>query len=180
MIPAINVPKKTKSSYPLDKSEAKRHLRVDDNWHDDDDYISNLIKAATQKAEQYIGKDIAETVNVQEYYDWAGSSIQIPEGNFISFTSAITDASVALTIDETQVFYNSFYIEFTTSYSADPLTVTYKTGFEEGDCPILIKQAILVKIGDLYDVDRQSYTEGSLKPNKAFESLLDSFRLVRF
>ena len=100
--------------------------------------------------------------------------------NFISFTSAITDASTALTVSETHIQYNYFYVVFSESTSADPLTITFKTGFEEGNCPALIKQAVLLEVANLYDVDRLSYAPGSVKETKAFERLLDSFRLIFF
>ena len=174
------VPIKTKLTWPVSLSEAKRHLRVYDEEREDDNYIQDLIYAATAKAEQYIGKDIAETNNTQQIYDYIDDSLYIKEGNFISFTQAVTDASALCTVDHVDTFYNYTYVEFTNSYDSDPLTITYKTGFNEGECPALIKQAILIKIADLYDVDRQSYLMGSLKENKAFEALLNSFQQVIF
>jgi len=176
----MSIPKKTKTLYPLSLSEAKRHLRVEEDWHEDDDYIGNLIKAATQKAEQYIGKDIALTNNVQTIRDYFGLELFIDEGNFVSFTSAVTDASISLTVSEVEIGYNFAEIEFAESVSSEVLTLNYVTGYEEGQCPEVIKQAILVKIGDLYDIDRQSYTIGAIKESKAFQALLDSFRYISF
>ena len=176
----MSTPLKTKDSYPVSLSEAKRHLRVEDDWHEDDDYIENLIKVATAKAEQWIGKDIAETTNSQNFYDFNGSALNIPEGNFDSFIQATTDASVLVEIDHTDIFYNYAYVEFSTSVTADPLTITYRTGFDEGECPLLIKQAILIKIGDLYDIERQSYSMGNIRENNAFGNLLDSYRYITF
>lgn len=174
----MSIPVKVKSSWPLSLDEAKRHLRIEEEFHEDDDYISNLIQAATQKAEQYIGKDIAETTNTQQIFDWCGNELWLDEGNWLGFTSAITDSSVALTVNHIDINYNGVYIEFNEGLSADPLTLVYKTGYAEGNCPALIKQAALVKIKDLYDYQRQSFSNE--RENKAFESLMDSFRLVRF
>lgn len=171
---------KTKTLYPLSLSEAKRHLRVEEDWHEDDDYISNLIKAATQKAEQYIGKDIALTNNVQTIKNFYGTELFIDEGNFVSFTSAVTDASISLTVSEVEIGYNWAEVTFDQSVSSCTLNLNYLTGYQEALCPEVVKQAILVKIGDLYDIDRQSYTIGSIKENKAFEALLDSFRYISF
>jgi len=176
----MSIPIKTKISYPVSLSEAKRHLRVEDDWHEDDDYIGNLIQAATSKAEQYIGKDVAETTNSQSLYDYSGSYLKLAEGNFESFTQAVTDTSTLVEVDHTEVFYNYAYIEFDESVTADPLVICYNTGYNEGECPAIIKQAVLIKIGDLYDQQRQSYDIGNLKPNKAFESLLDSYRQIIF
>jgi len=176
----MSIATKTRSSWPVSLSEAKRHLRIEDDFHEDDDYVQNLIYAATQKAEQWIGKDISETTNVQLIYDFSGSSIKITEGNFDSFTQGVTDGSTLLSVDYTEVFYNYANVYFNNSYSADPLTLTYKTGYEEEEVPAIIKQAILVKIGDLYDIERQSYVMGSIRENKAFEHLLDSYRYIQF
>ena len=179
----MSIPIKTKVSYPVSLSEAKRHLRVEDDWHEDDDYIQNLVYASTSKAEQYIGKDIAETSNVQNFYDVTGDSVRIEEGNFLSFTDASTAGGSSLTVGHTDIFYNYTNVEFTSSFTANDdtaFTISYKTGFDDGECPFLIQQAILVKIGDLYDIERQSYLMGSIRENKAFEHLLDSFRYIQF
>ena len=176
----MSIPIKTKVSYPVSLSEAKRHLRVEDDWHEDDDYIQNLVYAATAKAEQYIGKDIAETTNTQSIYDFSGDSIQVSEGNFESFTQAVDDTSTLVSVDYTDVFYNHANVYFDNSSTSDPLVISYVTGFDDGECPPLIKQAVLIKIGDLYDIERQSYLMGSIRENKAFESLLDSFRYITF
>ena len=176
----MSIPVKTKLNWPVSLDEAKRHLRVDSDYHDDDDYIQELIYAATAKAEQYIGKDISETTNVLTIYDWIGPYLELDEGNYLSFTSAITDTSTAMTVKETEIDYNEVCIEFNEALSADPLTATYKTGFSEGTCPALIKQAVLLEVANLYDVDRLSYSNGSLKETKAFERLLDSFRYITF
>jgi len=173
---SVSIPAKTKTYYPLSLSEAKRHLRIEEDYNEDDDYISNLIIAATAKAEQYIGKDIATTSNVVTIYDFNSSYIEITGGFFIAGDPSLSSGTIDYKVEK----YNSLNIYLTEGISADPLTITYSTGFAQGECPILISQAILIKIADLYDTDRQSYQFGGLKTNKAFESLLDSFRLIQF
>ena len=42
---------KTKVSFPVSLDEAKRHLRVDETFEIDDDFIQGLIFAATLRAE---------------------------------------------------------------------------------------------------------------------------------
>jgi len=172
-------PTKTKTNYPVSLDEAKRHLRIDDNWDKDDDYIRNLIKAATHKCEEYIGKDIAETDNVLKIWNFIGSELWVEEGNFLSLTSVkADDNSTNISVNKTQVYYNRFYLELTESQDQDPLYVYYKTGYIPENVPALIKQAVLVKIGDLYDVERQSYSNE--KENYAYQRLLDSFKLILY
>lgn len=172
-------PIKTKSYYPVSLDEAKRHLRIDDSWDRDDDYIRNLIYAATQKCEEYIGKDIAKTTNVWKIWDFMGGDFYIDEGNFISLDSVKADNdSTSLSVKETWVSYNRVYVALDNTADEDPLYVRYTTGFEPGGVPALMKQAVLVKIGDLYDIERQSYSD--YKENHAYERLLDSYKLILY
>jgi len=174
-------PTKTKTNYPVSLAEAKRHLRIDDSWDKDNDYIRNCIWAATQKCEEYIGKDIAETSNVWKIYDFVGSAFYIQEGNWRSLTSVQqSDASTSITVDHTEVGYNRVYVELSDSQDQDPLYVNYKTGYAVGEVPALMKQAVLVKIGDLYDNERGSYLAGSYKETNAYQRLLDSYKLVMY
>lgn len=172
-------PTKTKLNYPVSLDEAKRHLRIDDSWDKDNDYIRNLIYAATEKCEQYIGKDISETENVLKIWDFIGSDFYVEEGNFLELTSVqASDASTSLSVEETQVYYNRFYVELTSYTNQDPLYVNYKTGYEPGSVPSIIKQAVLVKIGDFYDNERSSYNKD--RDNRTFERLLDSFKIILY
>lgn len=171
---------KTKLYYPVTLEEAKRHLRVDDTFVLDDDYITALIQAATKKAEEYIGKDIALTNNVLLLDNYSGDTLFYEEGFFNSLTSVVTDSSSLVVPSKTRKYLNAFYLEFTNYMDADPLTVTFKTGFTQGECPLDIKQAILIKIGDLYDGERSSYTFTSSRDTKAFERMLDSYKILIF
>jgi len=174
-------PIKTKSYYPVSLDEAKRHLRVDQEWSKDDDYIRGLIEAATQKCEEYIGKDIALTSNVLAIYDFVGPDLYLEEGNFISLDSVKqSDASTSISVDHTEILYNRVYIELSSHADQDPLYLYYTTGFAAGACPALIKQAVLVKIADLYDDQRSSYSNGTSKNENAYERLLDSFKLILY
>ncbi len=78
---------KTKSVYHVTLEEAKSHLRLDEDFTQDDKYIRNLIQAATNIAENEIQKDIAKTTNVLTRIDFAGDVIRVNEGNLITITS---------------------------------------------------------------------------------------------
>ena len=172
-------PVKTKTIYPVSVDEAKRALRVDADFDLDNDYIRNLIYAATQKAEEYIGKDIALTSNVLKIWNFSGDDIVLEEGNFNSLTSVQqSDASTSISVSEIRNFYNYTLIELEDSAEEDPLYVNYVTGFSANECPALIKQAILVKVGDLYDEERSSYN--NIKNTGAWERLLDSYKIVLY
>jgi len=173
----MSIAVKTRSSWPVSISEAKRHLRVDEDFHDDDDYIQNLVYAATERAQNWIGKDIAETVNVQELFDWTGQYLTVQEGNFISYTQGIIeDSSTLVTAVDTQIYYNYAYIKLSQSVSTDeftPFIVTYKTGYEEQQVPVVIKQAIQIMIGGMYDGDEERVA-------KTWQNMLNAYRKMIF
>lgn len=165
---------KTKSEYPVNIEEAKRHIRLDLDFTDDDDYIETLISVATLEAEKTVGFDIAKTNNVYKKYDFSGEIITIKEGN-VNLDSSIVvqdENDVSYSIRQSENFYHYFTLELTNSITADPLTVIYQTGYD-GDCPLDIKQAILIKVADLYDTERNSWHLGNLKNDKVFERMLD-------
>jgi len=185
---------KTKISYPLSLSEVKRHLRLDNDFVDDDDYIMTLINAGTQIAENYIGKDIALTSNTLRIDNFGtflannqsvnitagfnGDYIKIFDGNFLSVTSVLDGNSNPIgTIAQTSKHEDYFLIEWVQSITGDPITINYLTGFNDTiTIPEVIKQAILVKISDLYDSERSSYNFNSSKKGDVFENLLNFYK----
>jgi hypothetical protein len=172
---------KSKSVYPVSLLEAKRHIRLDADFIDDDDYIESLIEVATAMAENYINKDIAKTTNTLEIYDFDTDSVTIYEGNFISVIDVVdaNDASIG-TVDATYSYFNSFKIDWTNNLSSDPLKITFYTGYNENEAPKIIKQAILIKIADLYDSARSDYNWNGMQDNKVFESILNYYIAQRF
>ena len=176
----LNQITKTKLYYPITLTEAKRHLRIDEDFNQDDDYISGLIVAATRKAEEFIGKDIAYTNNVIPFDNFMSDQIVYDEGNLNSVTSIVTDSSVLITPNKVRTYRNVFYIELPTWIDSNPLTLTFKTGFNVGQIPLDIKQSILIKIADLYDGERSSYTFTSSRDTKAFERMLESYKILIF
>jgi hypothetical protein len=172
---------KTKLVYPVTLCEAKRHLRIHNDFKDDDDYISDLIKAATTLAENYINKDIAKTSNVLRINEFYSDSIKIYEGNFLSLTSVLNASSVAVgTVVQTSKHFDYFSIEWTAYIDSDPLTINFNTGYEEDECPELIKSAILIKIGDLYDNSRSSWIYSGMMDSKTFETIMNYYVAARF
>ena len=178
-IPSSTKPTKTKTIYPLTKDEAKRHLRIDLDFKDDDAYILSLIKASTQYAEQYIGKDIAYTSSVQEIYDFIGDELFLNEGNFIEISSIVDENSTSYTTSEERELYNSIYVKLSSTVDADPLTITYITGFAEGTTPEIIKQAILIDVANLYDRDRTSDNSKRAGGGRdVVHRLLDAYKII--
>jgi hypothetical protein len=172
---------KTKSIYPISLTEVKRHLRIDNDFTDDDDYIEGLILAATEMAENYIGKDIAYTSTVVRIDDFNGDWIRINDGNFISIVSVLNSLDSAIgTIHQTSKHSDFFQIQWTETLESDPLKITYLSGYNVNETPALIKQAILIKIADLYDSARSDFNWNGMQDNKVFENILNFYKIILF
>lgn len=167
------------NNYPVTVAEAKRHCHVDKDWVDEDDYIDQLIRSCTKEAEGFLGKDIAYTLVDVSIYDFSGSEIEIWEGNYNSLVSIVTDTSVSITPYRTFPYYNKIYFELPSSYSSDPLSVKFYTGWQQPNCPENIKLAILLRVKDYFDVRRSSETSFQVYNTQAFERLLAPYRNSR-
>jgi hypothetical protein len=172
---------KTREIYPVSLCEIKRHLRIDNDFTDDDDYLIQIRNSAVQLAENYLNKAICKTSNELRIDEFNSDTIKIYEGNFLSMISVLNASSVAITTTyTTNSHYNFFTIEWTSSVCSDPIYLNFYTGYEEDACPELIKQAILIKIGDFYDSQRADVAWSGLTNQRVFESILDGFTAVRF
>ena len=168
---------KVRISYPIALNQAKRHLRIDNDFNEDDDYIQSVIKAATGYCENYIGRDISYTRNTLVLRDYTGSSLRLNEGGVIAVESA-TGPSTTYTVSDTTIYEMWSLVEFSESFTADPLTMTFTTGYNN-DCPEDIQFAILAKVGDIYDMERNSYSY-SAKRSNVIEMSLDSYKMIYF
>lgn len=169
---------KTRTVYHVDLEEAKNHLRVDADFLDDDELINEMIEAAHEIAENFIEKQIALTTCVMTLNDFSGSVISVPEGNFISLTSVVDGDSIEYTKDFINIYDDHFDIHLDESINVDQVIVTFEAGFEEDSCPAAIKTAIKIKVADLYDTERGSYTL-ALQNNKTFEVILVNYKPFR-
>lgn len=50
--------------------------------------------------------------------------------------------------------------------------------FTDSSCPYMVKQAVLICAGDLYDVERSSYTLGSIKRGDVIQRLLFPYKKI--
>ena len=166
---------RTRLFYPLTLLEIKRHLRIDNDFEDDDDYLMGLAETATVMAENYIDKPISKTQVDLRVDDFNGDWIRVNEGNFIS----IIDISTG-TIKQTSKHDDFFQIDFTDYIEVDPLKLSYYAGYLEDQTPAIIKQAILIQIATLYDSGRSDFNWGGMQNNKVFENILNYYKNVRF
>ena len=155
--------------------QAKKQLNVDEEYTADDTHIVSLIHAATGAAEAYTASDVAITKNTLEYIKYEGELLLIDEAPFHSMVEITADGNVIDPADyEIQIKHTEFVIKFSEKQRCeDRLIVTFLTGWRADDAPPEIVAAILVKVNDLYDVERTSYTINQFKDNKTFERLLN-------
>jgi len=172
----VNKVIKEKEGSVVTLQQAKQQLNVEEDFVDDNEHILFLIESATGAAEDYTGTDISLTLNTLEYIDYRGDALLITEHPFRSVVSIIAvkeGIEIPVTEYEVQTRYTEFLIRFTETVDADKLIVRFETGYDIDEAPYQVVNAILVKITDLYDMERTSYTSGiNFRDNKTFERLL--------
>lgn len=165
-------------------AEAKTHARVATAFTADDAYLTSLITVATDMAEKYIQNHIALTDLTGIRKDFSGKEFTVFEGNFKAVTSlTYTDnngATVTLAAADYEVEAEEFYFRvfLNQAITTKNLTIVFTAGFDATTIIPVIKQAILIKLVDLYDIERASYTSGSFQLNKAYESLLNYHKKI--
>jgi len=161
------------STYPVSLTETKSHLKVDTSA--DDTYITSIIKAATQLSEEYTNRFFIDTVIEQTCSDFAQLQTL-----FKSKVSAVAHVkyydsdnslqTLSATVYDTQLNYEPSQIQladdqsfpsFTTRNDAVVARYTVGYGSAESDVPEIIKQAILLTIGNFYQ-NRNSVVIGRI------------------
>ncbi len=177
---------------PISQSELKTHLRVDHT--DEDTYITGIITAARQVAENYCERSFITQTWKLYGSEWP-SIIEIPRGKTIAVTSIKYSATTLLdtTISsgdynvssETDIarikpddewpdteddFVNSWEVEYTAGYGA------------AGTVPDAIKQAIYIIASDMYEARKTHSPTRAVtvqymgKP--IWQYLLDQYRII--
>jgi uncharacterized phiE125 gp8 family phage protein len=178
------------SAYPVSLTEAKSHLKVDTTA--DDTYITSIIKAATQLSEEYTNRFFIDTV-IEQY----ASSFADLQTLFKSKVSAVayvkyydSDNSLqtlSATVYNTQLNYEPSQIQLADNQSFPKITsrndavlARYTVGYgsSASDVPEIIKQAILLTIGNFYQ-NRNSVVVGRIATELPLNVkwLLDTYKV---
>jgi len=178
------------TSYPVSLTEAKSHLKVDTTA--DDTYITSIIKAATQLSEEYTNRFFIDTVIDQTCSDFAQLQTL-----FKSKVSAVAHVkyydsdnslqTLSATIYDTQLQYEPSEIQLTDGQSFptitkrnDAVVARYTVGYGSAasDVPEIIKQAILLTIGNFYQ-NRNSVVIGRIATELPMNVkwLLDTYKV---
>jgi uncharacterized phiE125 gp8 family phage protein len=178
------------STYPVSLTEAKSHLKVDTTA--DDTYITSIIKAATQLSEEYTNRLFIDTVIDQTCSDFAQLQTL-----FKSKVSAVAHVkyydsdnslqTLSATVYDTQLNYEPSQIQLAENQSFptitkrnDAVVARYTVGYGSAasDVPEIIKQAILLTIGNFYQ-NRNSVVIGRIATELPMNVkwLLDTYKV---
>lgn len=177
------------STYPVSLTEAKLHLKVDITT--DDTLITNLIVAATQVSEEYTNRFFINTVVNQTCSDFKELSEL-----FKSKVSAVTHVKYYDSDNAQQVWASSNYVvnkEYepcqinlvvdksfpNIADRIDAVECRYTVGYgTASDVPDVIKQAILLTLGNWYE-NRMSVITGRTTTEMPMSAkfLLDTYKV---
>lgn len=178
------------STYPVSLTEAKSHLKVDTNA--DDTLITNLIIAATQISEEYTNRFFIETVVNQTSTSFNGLNEL-----FKSKVRSVTHIKYYDSDNTQQTWASSNYVvnnEFepcqinlvvgeslpSIAQRVDAVECRYTVGYGSAasDVPDVIKQAILLTLGNWYE-NRMSVVIGRISTElpQSAKWLLDTYKV---
>jgi uncharacterized phiE125 gp8 family phage protein len=165
-------------------AEAKAHLRID---HDDEDsYISTLIDAAYDFAENYTGRKIRDQ-EVSESLDDFKEEIELKYNPVQSITSITYYDSNDTQQSQTDYFLDTKELRAilkpdyddswpSTNCDYENVVITYQVGYST--IPDAVNQAVLLIIGSLYD-QRENHIGTTInKIPVSAEYLLSPYRIV--
>jgi len=177
------------STYPVSLTEAKLHLKVDITT--DDALITNLIVAATQLSEEYTNRFFIDTVVNQTSTSFNGLNEL-----FKSKVSSVTHVKYYDSNNTQQTWASSNYVvnnEFepcqinlvvdgtlpSIAKRVDAVECKYTVGYgTASDVPDVIKQAILLTLGNWYE-NRMSVITGRTTTEMPMSAkfLLDTYKV---
>jgi uncharacterized phiE125 gp8 family phage protein len=173
---------------PVTVAEAKAQCRVDIS--DDDTLIEAMIKAASDRCEQYTGRVVMHQhweLALDEFPD--AIELTRPPVTAVSFVKYIDSAGIEQTmssgdyyLDKASDFGSAYIVPAyggswpTPRTQANAVTVRFTCGHSSAsDVPPAIKQWILLMVAAMYEY-REAYTEKELKLGFA-DTLLDRYKV---
>ena len=185
---------------PVSLIEAKLHLRLavtaDEAaaYTTEDTMLSRLIEVARDEAEHYTGLSLVTQTHIEYFADWpAGDYLVLPYPPLSSVTELAymidgdtTWTVVAAATYDVDTTTTPGRITLVTSETwptdtlrpATPIRVTYVCGYEAHDVPQGIKQAMLLRLTDLYEQRGQIVVGTTVNEiPRAVERLLDHYRV---
>ena len=174
---------------PLSLVTVKQHLRVDGS--EEDDILGIYLNAALETVEEYLWRKLRLSTISEVFPFWKSVFDMSFPVNSITSIEYFSDLSTEVTLgtgyyevyDDGDI-KNYVYRVGTTElpeHVADkkfPITVTYVTGYPDGEVPNAIINAMLILIGEMYENREDSEYKSEIK--KASRLALNPYRLKRF
>ena len=162
---------------PISLTEIKQHLRIEQSYTDDDEYLENLETVAIKEIHNYVNADLIHTKNTLVLSKYTGDNIIVDEPYFDTSTLPIVSGSTGDIYEGYK--YNRTYIIIYTQPVIEPIAVTaiFYTGYKNDELPEDIKNIILQKITNLYDNERGDWNLSNIKNNNITEKLLDYYKV---
>ena len=180
---------------PVSLQEAKEHLRISSSNTDHDFDIALKLTAARQWVEKFLHRKLMTQTVTKYFHDWPADKdhIVIPYGNLQSVASikykdtdgdqtTWTSSEYIVDTDEEPGRVTLAYGEHwptTTLYPTNAIEIIYSCGYGAyaGNVPEPIKQAIMLKLSDLYE-QRESVVIGTISSElKVAQALLWPYRV---
>jgi uncharacterized phiE125 gp8 family phage protein len=184
----------TSGDEPVSLSEARLHLKLDDDISEDDALISGLISAVRAMAEHETGRALVTQtrqltleafpsngrihfgfvpvgeVEKIEYLDADGDLVTIDPTKYRVFSFSMYRAWIEPAIGETWPSLHG---------QSNALRITYKAGVEDpASVPQSIKQWILLHVANFYQ-NRSASNDAKREPLPFIAGLLDPYRTYR-
>ena len=172
---------------------AKAHLRIAGSNSDDNEYVTNLIRAATKSVEQAIGRSLGSQVYRLTLSDWPESGeIVLPFPPLVSVQSIqyVDTAGVNQTLAANQYIVNddnepatitpAHEVEWPeVQAQANAVQINYTAGYTT--VPEPIQQAMLLLMGHWYE-NREAVVTGTIATDLplAVDYLLEDYTIRRY
>jgi uncharacterized phiE125 gp8 family phage protein len=164
---------------PVTVDEARKQCRIDDDT--EDDVLAQKISAARQWVEDFTGRVIPQQTLVAHYNIW-GSYIELPKRPIISVDAiayggpdgdaTYGDGRYSLGANPLRIFAGDG--GFPSLRTGGTITVAYTAGYDAGEVPAVMREAVLVLVAGMM-VEREGAYERSVR---AAEGLLSRLRVM--
>lgn len=169
-------------------TEAKKQLRVDADFTEEDDLITSYIEAAQEHASNYVGFDLPlkkVVISLSSFDTFTFQSrnplTALEKVEFLApdaeeFSLLPTEQSLITPSNTGNYLFDCKFIGTLPELNADALVkvkVTFNFGYLANNCPKAVKQAVKILISDFYD-RRENKIESY---DSAFLNLLRGLRV---
>ncbi len=166
-------------------SELKEDLNIDESDLTYNGQLKRYLRSAIDIAEQHIQDDIVQSTCVLEENSYLTNFVYIDYPIYttnvkvisIQISSGFGSGNTLTTLDPSEYavekFNNYTNIRFKSSLCATRMLINYTSGMPV--IPESIKRAIYLKVGEMFDVDRNGYVANSQMKTNSFERMLSPF-----